>query len=340
MLKNTKFCHISATECYSNKILFESIVNGLVDHKLSNDNNYGPYTKIDGMHEFLDALSKLDQECSYIVVIENAEKLRDMAHNILPIFVKLQEYTGLNISCIFVTNLVFEKFHPNSELSVVVKINVPDYSKTDLIKIYLNEYDQFKDSIKQQIRLSANETELAHQIEIVESLDAEFYENYLNIFLNVFYKACRDLKELRFLSRKCFHTYYAPVLSGEFKKTDVSNLWRNINKTLKFSLNTIYTRIVNQNNQELVRSGEMPQMEVDEQQMERIDKQHTMKEFAQTLELPFYAKYLIIAGFLASHNEAKSDKRLFMKHHGKEKKRLQKMRAQSKVVFFGIKNYL
>ena len=157
------------------------------------------------------------------------------------------------------------------------------------------------------------------------------YSKYGNIFLNVFYKACRDLKELRFLSRKCYHTYYTPVLSGEFKKTDVSNLWRNINKTLKFSLNTIYTRIVNQNNQELVKSGEMTQMEIDEQQMEKLDKQQTMKQFAQNLELPFYAKYLIIAAFLASHNEAKSDKRLFMKHHGKEKKRLQKIRAQSKV---------
>jgi origin recognition complex subunit 5 len=40
------------------------------------------------------------------------------------------------------------------------------------------------------------------------------------------------------------------------------------------------------------------------------------------LELPYYAKYLLIAAFLASFNSPKHDRRLFMKYHGKERKRL------------------
>lgn len=56
----------------------------------------------------------------------------------------------------------------------------------------------------------------------------------------------------------------------------------------------------------------------------------TKGEFQQ-LELPFYTKYLLIAAYLASHNDAKIDKRLFVKNHGKQKKRLQNIKANAVV---------
>lgn len=57
------------------------------------------------------------------------------------------------------------------------------------------------------------------------------------------------------------------------------------------------------------------------------------KSTLQQLELPFYTKYLLIAAYLASHNDAKIDKRLFMKHHGKQRKRMQNVRANAVVCF-------
>lgn len=57
----------------------------------------------------------------------------------------------------------------------------------------------------------------------------------------------------------------------------------------------------------------------------------TTKRFIQQLELPYYAKYLLIAAFLASHNEVKLDRRLFLKHHGKQRKRLQSLKAKAVV---------
>jgi origin recognition complex subunit 5 len=38
------------------------------------------------------------------------------------------------------------------------------------------------------------------------------------------------------------------------------------------------------------------------------------------VELPFNTKFLLIAAYLASYNPVKSDKRFFMKHHGKQRK--------------------
>lgn len=49
------------------------------------------------------------------------------------------------------------------------------------------------------------------------------------------------------------------------------------------------------------------------------------------LELPHFTKFLLIASYLASHNDAKIDKRLFVKHHGKQKKRIQNVRSNAMV---------
>lgn len=49
------------------------------------------------------------------------------------------------------------------------------------------------------------------------------------------------------------------------------------------------------------------------------------------MELPFYTKFLLLASYLASHNDAKCDKRLFVKHHGKQRKRVQNIRANAVV---------
>ena len=49
------------------------------------------------------------------------------------------------------------------------------------------------------------------------------------------------------------------------------------------------------------------------------------------IELPFYSKFLIIAAFLASYNPAKSDKRFFVKHHGKQRKSMASIKAKEKL---------
>lgn len=291
--------------CYSNKILFECIVNKLNNHVQSEANNYESFAKIDTMEDFLNQITQLDVSKSYIIVIEKAERLRDMDMNIFAVLSKLQEFTGLNISCIFISHIAFEKMSGDE----IIEIHMPDYSKNDITEILLSKYDK----VHREITNKSEEKQLANE------LDEEFYKNYLNVFMNVFYKACRDLKELSFLAEKCYSSYYSPVLTGEIRSTDVTNLWRHVTKSLKMSLNTIYMRVGNDSN-EISKETEQS----NENGFEiRQRQQSSIKAFAQMLELPFYAKYLLIASFLASHNDAKCDKKLFMKHHGKERKRRQ-----------------
>lgn len=50
------------------------------------------------------------------------------------------------------------------------------------------------------------------------------------------------------------------------------------------------------------------------------------------VELPFHSKFLLIASYLASYNPVKSDKRFFVKHHGKERKTKATIKAKEKHV--------
>lgn len=311
---------VHAQECYISKILFDTIINSLNGHELSKANGYANYTKIDSIEDFLKELSSLDPRKSYLLAIENAEKLRDMEFNILPVFSKLQEFTGLNISCVFVSHMAFEKL---GAAATTVTIHVPNYTKNDLIEIFLSNYPQVHNIIDEQIKSdqSINPGEKMRQCAIVQSMDEEFYRNYLNIFLNVFFKACRDITELEFLANKCYKSYYAPVISGEIKHNDITHLWRNVTKLLKVSFNTSHMRIEN------ITATDLAKKTDDDRSMMAAPDSQNVRAFAQTLELPYYAKYLLIASFLASHNDAKSDKRLFMKHHGKEKKRQKKAKV-------------
>lgn len=322
---------IHANECYANKILFETIINAVNGHELSEENNYAPFAKVEAIEDFVMELALMDPDKSYLIAIENAEKLRDMEFNILPVFMKLQEFTGLNISCIFVSHIAFEKFG----VPAMIKIHVADYTKTDLIDIFSSKYSEVQTKMVKSVQRTQDLSEdvRRQRITIVKQLDENFYKNYLNVFLNVFYKACRDITELQFLANKCYSAYYAPVMSGEIKINDITNLWRNITKVLKISLKTSHMRIEN------LTASDMNQKMIEESAVEPV-KENSVRGFAQTLELPNYAKYLLIASFLASHNDAKFDKRLYMKHHGKERKRVKQAKVAEKMnVQFGPKSF-
>lgn len=316
---------VHTIECYANKTLFETIINAFYGHQPSKENDYLPFAKTDSIEDFILELSLMDKPGnSYLIVIEEAEKLRDMEFNLLSVFTKLQELTGINISCIFLSHIAFEKMGTTE----MIKIYVPDYCKNDLIKIFTSKYKDIHMGIFKNISSNPelNEETKIRQLQVAETLDETFYKCYLNNFLNVFYKACRDITELHSLAKKCYKAYYAPVLTEEIKYNDITNLWRHSQKALKISLQTGHMRVEN------LASTDLSQKMNPELTMEPT-KENSIRGFAQTLELPNYAKFLLIASFLASHNDAKYDRRLFMKHHGKEKKR---QHPKSKVSFVAI----
>ncbi|KAL9695815.1 hypothetical protein quinque_015100 [Culex quinquefasciatus] len=276
---------IRAKERRRNEDSPKSILNRLTGHVPCAANGYASLASVDSMKDFVAQLARLSPSRSYIVVLENAERVRDMDHNVLPMLLRLPEVTGLNVT----------------GLAPVVA----EYSKKDILVILMNDFEAVREQLRIEFEYykhaNLSEEEIDKRLKIVEM-------------------------ELQLVALECFHKYCEPVLDGTIAADDVTRLWRNISKTMKLGLGTIYMRMGNVN-QELLRL-----ITVDGQaSLESVEQMQTMKRLAQNLELPFYAKFLLIAAYLASHNAAKEGKRLFMKYHGKQRKRLQSVNAKAKV---------
>uniref|UniRef100_A0A8C9MW17 Origin recognition complex subunit 5 n=1 Tax=Serinus canaria TaxID=9135 RepID=A0A8C9MW17_SERCA len=190
--------------------------------------------------------------------------------------------TDRNVTVILLSEIVWELFRPNIGCFEPFTMYFPDYSIGHLQKI-----------------LSQN-----HPPEY----SADFYAAYINILLGVFYMVCRDLKELRHLAALNFAKYCEPVVRGEANERDTRKLWKNIEPHLKKAMQTVYLREISSSQWErLQQDGGEPG------QLKGLSA-HTH------MELPYYSKFLLIAAYLASYNPVRTDKRFFLKHHGKIRK--------------------
>ncbi|XP_061394705.1 origin recognition complex subunit 5 [Musca vetustissima] len=313
--KTFRAVHVNCVECYSTKILYEHILEVLLASE----------ARCDTFKEFVEILrlSNVEVGNAFVIALDNADRLRDMDNNILPSLLRLQEFTGLNICVLLISQIPLEKYHCKTGLSEIISLYTPQYTKVETLKILSGNFENNLRMVRSRINSTSCEESRQNQCAIVDQITQEFYNNYLNVFLSVFYKACRDVPELKITASKCFFTYIEPVLNGTVEITDVARLWRNIAAPLRSSLSQVYMRFD--------KSEKEVRCFARSQNYEGNSADNSLRKLAQTFELPFYGKYLLIAAFLASHNSAKEDKRLFVKHHGKQRKRMQSVNAKAKV---------
>ena len=324
ILRSLDYKHvvIDCIECYTPKIMFECILSGLEDEEID--------VKCETLMDLTNGLNRLQEAgIGYepvIIVFDRAERLRNMDHNIMSAFLRLQELCNLNICTIFLTHLVYENFYFKMGVREPIKLYFPNYIKEELFKIIFLHQKRFINHLL--VTYDVDE-------EIKEELEKpELFANFLNAFLSVFYRPCRDLIELQHMACVNFMKYCEPIIKNEINATDLSKLWRHISPILKSSLELLYLRI--SNSKPVKPSPGKENSDVDTiptHNFENALKEEltSTKTFAQSFELPYYAKFLLIASYLASYNPPKEDKRLFMKHHGKQRKRLQQVRAKAKI---------
>ncbi|XP_060528479.1 origin recognition complex subunit 5 [Cylas formicarius] len=286
-----RYAVVNMVECYNPRILFESILNQLSGHEI--DPKIGtPYARCDNFMDFCNHLQTIGDNIDLsesVVLIDKAEELRSM-EQLLPAFLRFDELTDIPITVIFLSDIVFEKYYYKLNVVEPIKMHFPQYSKEELSTILAMDFDYVRTLIDNEFEFGP-----------------DFYRNYLNVFLSVFYRVCRDLSELRHMSRINFVKYCEPVINKRHKPEDVMALWRHISPILKNSLEVLYLRVSSNSETKLLTS------------------------VAHNIELPFYAKYLLIAAYLASYNPTKDDKRLFMKLHGKKVKTKTDVKKKSKV---------
>lgn len=283
LMKELELPHamISCVECLSVALLFEQVllsffgadVAGLLPRAPSLSDFFRIY------RQQSDSPSK---QTRYIIM-EKAEMLRDADANLLPALLRFQELAKDNVTVILLSEIVWDKFRPNTGCFEPLLLHFPDYSKGELQQILSKDRHP--------------------------SYSPEFYSTYINILLGVFYSVCRDLRELRHLAALNFSKFCEPLEEGKVKESDTHKLWRNIEPHLKKAMQTVYLREVSS-----LQWEQMQEMEEKEAGAVRGLSAHTH------VELPYYSKFLLIAAYLASYNPARTDKRFFLKHHGKIKK--------------------
>ncbi|XP_009287332.1 PREDICTED: origin recognition complex subunit 5 isoform X1 [Aptenodytes forsteri] len=290
---------VNCVEYFTSRLLLEEILIQLQSY--SSETEQTSHVPCDTFNDFVRlfkqavASRELEDQTLY-VVLDRAEQLREMEVNILPGFLRLQELTDRNVTVVLLSEIVWELFRPSTGCFEPFTLYFPDYSIGHLQKI-----------------LSQN-----HPPEY----SADFYAAYINILLGVFYMVCRDLKELQHLSEEVivmillfqamaalnFSKYCEPVVRGEANERDTRKLWKNIEPHLKKAMQTVYLREIS--------SSQWERLQRDDGEPGQLKglSAHTH------MELPYYSKFLLIAAYLASYNPVRTDKRFFLKHHGKIRK--------------------
>ncbi|EDS31816.1 origin recognition complex subunit [Culex quinquefasciatus] len=118
----------------------KSILNRLTGHVPCAANGYASLASVDSMKDFVAQLARLSPSRSYIVVLENAERVHDMDHNVLPMLLRLPEVTGLNVYVLLVCRIYRLK-----RLAPVVA----EYSKKDILVIVMNDFE----AVREQLRI-------------------------------------------------------------------------------------------------------------------------------------------------------------------------------------------
>ncbi|XP_066561644.1 origin recognition complex subunit 5 isoform X2 [Amia ocellicauda] len=273
---------VSCVECFSAGLLFERVLVslfGLAAPPLLRHSGFSDFVRL--FHR-LNASSAQPHQTLY-VVLDRAELLRDMDANLLSGFLRLQEFVEDNVTVILLSEIVWEKFRPSTGCFEPLLLHFPDYNKAEL------------QHILSQAAPSSHPPEL--------------YSTYINVLLGVFFAVCRDLRELSHLAVLNFPKFIEPLEKGEAKESDTHKLWKNIEPHLKRAMQSVYLREVSSVQWEKLQQ----QVEKGEAETPRAMSAHAH------VELPYYSKFLLIAAYLSSFNPARTDRRFFLKHHGKIK---------------------
>jgi len=296
---NIEHAFVDCIEAYQPKLIFQSILSQLGSSGL----------KCDNVSDFTRILSDCVEARRAVIVLENADRLRDDL-SLLSVFTRIQEITDCQVTTVMETRLDWSKLRPAEDVITPIIVMFNQYSRDELVRLVA--------------------AFLETEIDVEGESDNMFRLQYSGLVLSLFYSVTRSLTELLHIARVNFSTYQQPVVSGDCKHNETKKLWANIEPHLKKCLATVHLREVT--------SKQMMTMEQD-QIKEELNSIQSLSSIGPnisnpnrlSIELPFYSKFLLIAAFLASYNPAKSDKRFFVKHHGKQKKTLTSIKSKEKL---------
>lgn len=292
VLSTEKLAHavFHCVELYNTRLMLESII-------LQLD---GKGRKCENVNDFVFHLRQdLDPNQRYVILFEESERFREADSHFMQVFCQLQRLTGLNICCVWESRIQWSRFPPSRNLPTPLILHFPQYSKSEITELLV-------------AKLPGNKS-------------AEFKHDFVALVLSIFHIVARSFGELFHIAELHYAEYCRPVDLGECQEHDTKKLWFTIEKALKLCLSTVHLREV--------ASKQLTDMNKLKEAEDKLDTGSASTTFSWsrlTVELPFYSKFLLISAYLASYNPQRTDRRFFVKAHGKQRKTAHTMKARER----------
>ncbi|KAL0080651.1 origin recognition complex subunit 5 C-terminus-domain-containing protein [Phycomyces blakesleeanus] len=325
-LRRSSWAHVNCVERHTPRMLFEHALNQWCDWTPAWENKFMNVCKADTALQFVKAIQEgvmvgnkkrqLGIDSTLYLVLDRAERLRDMPPTLLPVLLRLSEMTQRNICVILISTVVFEKFRVKGGSYEPLFIRFSDYSKQDTLQIILLDFL----ASERRIAINPNESEEEEnghghgdekgELKIVE-LDDDFFMSFAEIIYSIFNHNCKDLNELRYFSALLFPLYLQPVQQGRVEVHEKAKLFKFAQPYFAEATGKLYLREIS--------SAEWIKETNELEEHEPTDKpNHTFLAQTQAHEksgfdLPYYTKFLLLASYLASYNPARFDVRYFAK---------------------------
>ncbi|KAI8647290.1 origin recognition complex subunit 5 [Parasitella parasitica] len=283
--------YVNCVECFTPRLLFEHSLDKLIQHKPTHANHYTTSRKIDNVQQFVKAIREQfkGKKVTKYLILDRAERIRDMAGTILPVLLRLSELTECNICVVFISNIVFEKFRVKGGSMEPYLIRFSEYTREDTLAI---------------LQLDFTPTSIGD----VE-LNEVFYAGFLEVIYSIFCYNCKDINELRYFASLLFPVYIRPLVNGTVLPAEKAKLFKHAQPYFSEATEKLYLR----------------EMSSAEWSRETRDLDGGARHISRPaeVELPYYTRFLLIAAYLASYNPPRFDVRYFAKstnEHSKKKR--------------------
>ncbi|KAJ1663925.1 hypothetical protein IW140_003812 [Coemansia sp. RSA 1813] len=295
------YAFINCIECFTPRLLFERTLNAWAGYTPAPSNRYANYARCENLVDFVNCVRELlvvadggrRASDTHYMIIDQAERLRDRGPMLLTTLLRLSELTGANVSLVLISNVIWDKFRPrHGGAPEPLALCFPSYTKQQILDI------------------------VAKDCPVDEPMP--FFMTFVDAIYEVFHRNCADLNELRHLVAMLYPKFVQPVFEKQATRGEFARLFKLCQPYFSAASERLYLREIStsewQKNSAIASAKNNPE-----------DITLSIYQMAEgstdSLDLPYYTKFLLIASFLASYNPSRLDAQYFGYGAGKNGKR-------------------
>ncbi|KAF5354089.1 hypothetical protein D9756_006949 [Leucocoprinus leucothites] len=313
--------HVDAVTCFSQRLLFDTIINPLrsidPDSDLSERWNDSWDSFLHGIRHLNDRRRRETQkDVRFIISIEQVQRLKEkLPDSIIPLS-RLNELSQVDIAVIFVSQTQWQDIKPTLGASPEpYYIDVKPLTKSDIITTLSSRFA----SISTQAQASSSK--YAHCYD--PSL-SQLYGHYISMICEVCFPFIHDIDELAYIAAARWPGFIKPLLNSSGTDTDASvvapsedtrlRLIRAFTPSVTNALEALHPRLMNA---------------VDWAAANEPDP-NTLSQLHALFQSPTTKPFILVASYIASTNPAKTDLRMFGRGLDEKKRRRRTMKGQIK----------